>query len=68
MRLSFSQREIARRAAREASERYEAQHPSTFFANGGRFDYWAYVINAALEAIPAEDDELAIRRALKEGP
>lgn len=56
MRFVFSKREVARRAARKASGEWlgGAGH----LPQGGRIDYWAYVINAALEAIPEPHEEV----------
>lgn len=66
MNFPFSKREMARRAAIEASDRWRMEDPSTFTGDGKRIEYWCYVVNAALAAIPDPDDQVGTRRAYKE--
>jgi len=63
MDFIFSKREMARRAATAASLRWHANDPDSFTSDGNRIDYWAYVVNAALEAIPDPADQAGTRRA-----
>ena len=65
MIFPFSKREMARRAAKAAAERYDQLHPDTYTTDGERIDYWCYVVNAALDAIPDPADQVGTRRAYK---
>ncbi len=65
MDFVFSKREIARRAAKEAHDRYMANARDSFTGDGARISYWGYVINAALAAIPDPADQVGTRRAMK---
>lgn len=65
MNFAFSKREMARRAAKAAHLRWYADDPSSFTADGHQIEYWCYVVNAALEAIPDPDDQVGTRRALQ---
>jgi predicted NBD/HSP70 family sugar kinase len=62
MRLLFSRREVARRAAVAAHERWKnGDAVLERDANGlpvKVVEYWAYVINAALAALPEHDEDV----------
>ncbi len=63
MDFIFSKREMARQAAREASLRWYADAPDSFTSDGSRIEYWSYVVNASLAAIPDPEDQVGTRRA-----
>ncbi len=59
MRFLFSKRELARQAAIAAHERWhrgEAVVTPPGCSGPVQLEYWGYVVNAALEALPGDDD------------